>query len=293
MLITPAEAPLISTDRGYLLLEPSNLPTELQGMVPQMHPCVPQFLWAAEASMPLLLKLDDLTLEEKELVFQILEQELTEQFSPVVCAWLQSSIGIEELADNVARLVTGYAKDGGQVIWRYYDPRVFILTAKLFTDAQGYALLGEVDRWTFPWRRRWWHVQQSRPFVPSPDDLDVGWPDTSQWDLLTKSRSFYQVHARLYQENLSPAQCIDDLGYSIMAFQESSHFLHMESDEQRAKYVLLSTRYREVFRTQHELIEKWGRLRRREITLQQMLESIDPEILDLMEDRIKKVGRFV
>lgn len=292
MLIAPTQLPLPVPNDGYLLIEPSNLSAELKELLPVTHPCVPPFLWAAEESMPRLLRLDNLTHSEQEVVSQLLEQEKSEQYPPVVCAWLQTDSGTEELANCVARFINGTGEDSREVIWRYYDPRVFILTAYLFSEQKGNALLGNVQRWNFPWRRQWWCVQRTLPFVPSTADLALGWPESSHWDLLSKSRQFFRLHARLHMYCPLSEQCLDELNDSIAAFLETASYLHREDDEQRSEFAYISTRYGTIFRECHELIPSWEKLRKREITLQQMMSSITSADINIMERRINEIRRY-
>lgn len=284
MLITPTSLPLPFTNSGYLLIEPSNLAEDLKKVLPSTYACVPPFLWAAEDSMPCLLRLDKLTLTEQDMVSQLLDQETSEQYSPVVCAWLQSDKNTEELASYIARLISGYVPNEGQVIWRYYDPRVFILAAHLFTEEKGNALLGAIECWTFPWRRQWWCIQRTQPLSCSNADLELGWPDNTQWKLINKSRVFYRLHARLNERRTLPAQCLDDLNHSIAAFLETENYLHFDNDEDRAEFSYLSTLYRSSFRENYEFISRWTQLKRQEITLKQMLSSIGSEDIEFMEN---------
>jgi hypothetical protein len=292
MTITSVQLPSSTPDIGYLLVEPSNLSTEILEVLPAMHACVPSFLWAAEASMPRLLRLDQLSQLQQESISQLLQQEASEQHPPAVCGWLQADKSIEELANCVARLIAGQGPDGRTVIWRYYDPRVFVLTAHLFTDEQRHALLGVIESWTFPWHRQWWRIQRERPFVPSTADLDLGWPTSSQWELLGRSRLFRQIHSRLNDETLSPVQCLDDLSHSIKVFIESANYIHLDSDEDRAEFTFLSTHYREIFHSHHELLTAWDQLRNREITLQEMLSVIKPQDIEYMESKLNDLRRY-
>jgi hypothetical protein len=291
MTITPVQLPSSTPDTGYLLVEPSNLSAEILEVLPAMHACVPPFLWAAEASMPRLLRLDQLSLPQQETISQLLQQEASEQYPPAVCGWLQTDKTIEELANCVARLILGHGPDGGKVIWRYYDPRVFVLTAHLFTDEQQHALLGVIESWTFPWRLQWWRIQRKRPFVPSIDDLDLGWPTSFQWELLGRSRLFRQIHTRLNDETLSPAQCLDELSHSIRAFIESANYIHLDSDEDRSEFTFLSTRYRNIFHTHHDLLTAWDQLRNRKIALQELLDAIKTQDIEYMESKLNDSRR--
>lgn len=293
MRINPVQAPSASLGCGYILIEPSNLPTRSHRLLDKTHPCVPPLLWAAELSMPRLLRLDKLASAERRLVSELIQQEASEQYPPVICAWLQSDIRTEELADSIARLIYGLAPNGDTVLWRYYDPRVFILTAHVFSDVQGDVLLGKVERWIFPWRRQWWSVNRSKPFIPSPADLDTGWPTIAQWNVLLRSRLFHQMHARLHDEGKSTSRCIDELNESVQVFQETANYIHLGSDELRAEFTYLATRYRKAFRASHELLPRHAQLRRQEITLHQMIESITPQDVALMAARLFANGGFV
>lgn len=244
MAIIPVQLLSIAPDTGYVLVEPSNLPEEIYEVLPAMHACVPSFMWATEALMPRLLRLDTLSVTQREVVSELLLREASEQYPPAICGWLQSEASIGELATCVARLIHGQGPDGKHVIWRYYDPRVFVLTAHLFSDEQRHVLLGVIDSWTFPWRGQWWRTQRARPFVPTTDDLDIGWPTTPQWELLVRSELFCRVHTRLHEDGSPPAKCLDDLSHSITAFLKTAHYRHLDSDEDRAEFTILSTRYR-------------------------------------------------
>lgn len=292
MLITSTQMPLPFPNSGYLLIEPSNLSADLADLLPEMHPCVPPFLWNAEASMPRLLRLDKLASSKREAVSQILEQEILEQYPPVACAWLESDSDTEELANCVARFIYGRGADGSRVIWRYYDPRVFVLTAHLFSEEKVNALLGPIKRWTFSWRRQWWCVERKSPFVPSTADLDLGWPDSLDWKLLSKSRLFHRLHARLDEDGLLPPRCLDELSHSTTAFLETEKYLHLDNDDQRADFAYFSTRYRKYFRENHELLPTWEKLRKREITLQQMMANIASDDVKIMERNINDTRRF-
>ncbi|QBE62733.1 DUF4123 domain-containing protein [Pseudoduganella lutea] len=290
MLITPTQIPSPAPDHGYLLIEPANLPDDMRELLPETYPCVPPFLWASEASMPRLLKLDQLTASKQKVVSEMVTQAVSEEHPPVVCGWLQSDSDSEELANSIARLILGHAPDGGQVIWRYYDPRVFVLAAHLFNDEQGNALLGEVESWTFVWRRQWWCAKRTRSFQPSIADLCDGWPTNSQWEILKRSRLFSQVHERLHTRDATSAHCLDELRHSIEAISEVVRYVHLDSNEDCVEFAYFSTRYQKIFRTHHELLSRWEKLRNREITLGQMLRSITHEDIENMNVKFNETG---
>jgi hypothetical protein len=291
MSIIPFQLPSV-LDTGYLLLEPSNLPTEACEGLPEMRACVPSFLWKAQASMPRLLGLSNLAPAQREIVCRMLEYEESERHPPVVCAWLQSDGDIEELAKYVARNILGAGLDGQQVIWRYYDPRVFVLAAHLYTDEQRHALLGVIDTWMFRWRGQWWAVRPERPFVPSPYDLDRAWPTAPQWELLSQSETFHRLYKRLSMIRSSPHECLDELAHSITAFNETARYRHEGSVSDRAEFTFLSIRYRRAFRTYHRLISSWDRLHKKEITLKEMLAVLEPQDMDCLDSMINETRRM-
>lgn len=286
MLITSNNMPLPIPSKGYLLIEPSNLCSEQAELLLKSYACVPSFLWAAEDCMPRVLRLDILTQSEQKVVSQLLEQELSEQYAPVVCAWLESNSVAEDLADSIGKFIFGRALDGTQVVWRYYDPRIFILVASLFTEEKTNALLGPIERWTFPWGRRWWCIQRTRPYFSSIDDLQLGWPAHADWEFLNKSRLFHLLHVRLQTDITLKASRLDELNCSLAAYRETAKYLHLDDDEKRAEFAYFSTRYGRIFRENYELIPYWIKLRNKEITLHEFLENISLNEVQLMDRRL-------
>lgn len=283
MQITYFKDYLNSATTGYLLIEPANLPVELQEFLPAMRPCVPPFLWAAENSMPQLLSLDKLSDAQQKAIDELLAHEASATYPPSVFAWLHSSKGIEEIASGIGRLISGTGPDGNKVIWRFYDPRVFILAMSIFKDDQVNVLLGTVESWTFPWHQHWWRVHRTKRFSPSPHELELGWPNSSQWNVLIKSGIFNSIFSRNFSCDVTPEECLDNLSYSIKAFLETENYLHLESDEDRAEFVYLSIRYRKHFRNIYDLAISWEQLKARQITLREMLLRIEQQDIQYIE----------
>lgn len=116
---------------------------------------------------------------------------------PVVCAWLDSDIGADSLAQHIARFLVGPGTDGEPVFWRFYDPRVLALTLAIFDPAQRQALLGPIETWQFIWAGHRWSIPGPGLATDVLEEHAPAWPRFDQWPRVNRSDAATQVIDRL------------------------------------------------------------------------------------------------
>ncbi|WP_258181179.1 DUF4123 domain-containing protein [Burkholderia multivorans] len=195
MLAVPDHQKLMTT--GFLLVEPATLAhvPDLAGL--DMRACTPRVLAHREELMPRLIDLAALDLEGQRIVTERWQEEPDVERPPAICAWIDSAVGAEALAEHIARYLVGPGKGGQSVFWRYYDPRVLSLTLTVFDPTQRLALLGPAREWHFAWAGHRWRTAGLGAEAVSPDDEPAGWPRLDQWSRINRSDIVDRIRRRL------------------------------------------------------------------------------------------------
>ncbi len=147
--------------------------------------------------MPRLINVAVLNEAAQIAVTEVWRKELVGERPPIICAWLDSNLDIDSLAQHISRYLVGPGEDGKPAFWRYYDPRVLALTLAVLDSAQRQALLGPIQTWQFSWAGHRWSV--SGPGIAT-DILEghvPAWPRLDQWPRINRSAAAAQVVNRL------------------------------------------------------------------------------------------------
>jgi hypothetical protein len=271
---------------GYLLIDPLNIdPDRFDATLPTLR-CTPPSLANADALTPRLVDLAALSPEQLASVRRMIAEENLDLVPPVLCAWLGSTLPIEALARHIARFLVGPDADGRQVMWRYYDPRVFSLAARILSDEQRRMLVGAVDLWRFPWCGRWWSVEGPGQVVQPLDSGMAAWPTPEQWSRLNQSALITRVLRELpdIRPPFSDAQCLryqSEIGLSLIHARQE---LDLKDNDDLTQYALACARYGDRFRRHPKLATAWSALARGEIgwpTLRDMLSDDEYRTLEI------------
>lgn len=212
MQAVPDHQELMTT--GFLLVEPATLAHVPDLAALDMRACTPRVLAHREELMPRLIDLAALDLEGRRIATERWQEEPEVERPPAICAWIDSAVDVDALAEHIARYLVGPGEGGQPVFWRYYDPRVLSLTLAVFDPTQRLALLGPVHEWCFAWAgHRWRSAGLGAEIVP-PDDQSSGWPRLDQWPRINRSEIADQIRRRL------PALSVDQAAQLPAAFDE-------------------------------------------------------------------------
>ncbi|KVE44515.1 hypothetical protein WS69_04135 [Burkholderia sp. BDU5] len=195
MLPVPDHQALPTT--GFLLVEPATLAHVPDLAALDMRACTPRVLAHREELMPRLIDLAALDPEGQRIAIERWQEETEVERPPAICAWIDSAVDADALAEHIARYLVGPGEGGHPVFWRYYDPRVLSLTLAVFDPIQRMALLGPVHEWRFVWHsHRWRSAGLGAEIVPL-DAQPSGWPRPDQWPRINRSEIADQIRRRL------------------------------------------------------------------------------------------------
>lgn len=182
---------------GFVLIEPAMLAHAPTLAALDMRSCTPRVLAHREELMPRLIDVAALDEAAQTVVTEVWSTEIFGERPPVVCAWLDSNLDIDSLAQHIARYLVGPGADGKPVFWRYYDPRVLALTLAIFDPAQRQALLGPIQAWQFIWAGHPWSVSGPGTATDMLEGHLPAWPRLDQWPHINRSDAATQVLDRL------------------------------------------------------------------------------------------------
>ncbi|MCR1771006.1 hypothetical protein B7760_04975 [Burkholderia glumae] len=182
---------------GFLLVEPATLAHVPDLAALDMCACTPRALVHREELMPRLIDVAALDEEGRRIVTERWHEEPAVERPPAICAWIDSAVGAEALAEHIARYLVGPGEGGQSVFWRYYDPRVLSLTLTIFDPTQRLALLGPARNWHFAWAGHRWRTAGLGAEAVSPDDEPAGWPRLDQWSRINRSDIVDRIRRRL------------------------------------------------------------------------------------------------
>ena len=195
MQAIPDHQELMTT--GFLLVEPATLAHVPDLAALDMRACTPRVLAHREELMPRLIDLAALDLEGQRIAAERWQEEPEVERPPAICAWIDSAVDTDALAEHIARYLVGPGEGGQPVFWRYYDPRVLSLTLAVFDPTQRLALLGPVHEWCFAWGGHRWRCAGLGAEIVQPDDQPSGWPRPDQWPRINRSDIADQIRRRL------------------------------------------------------------------------------------------------
>jgi hypothetical protein len=259
--MTPTPNPCIGLDYGYLLIDVLNFGESWPETVESI-PCIPAGLANVEALVPRLVDVATLSPSELEQMVEIFGQQATGEYPFAICAWLECDIEIEALAERIAFFLCGRGPEDSQIIWRYFDPRVFPIAMSLFSQEQRDALLGPIKNWRFAWCGNWWLVEHDAIHEPVILDQDIGWPTEQQWPSVQRSRVINNVLKLLgTNAHLTHEQCMRYLAMSIVNLNDCIGTFHLADENDQTEFVYLCTTFGLAYRRHAKLAAGWSALK--------------------------------
>lgn len=135
------------SDHAFLILDPEQVTQPLWNELPSV-PLVPERLIREANSMPRLVEVCELTEQQKARVLRYLLSAKPEE-GLAVAALLNSKVNTSSLQRHLIRQLIIQTPSKGQLLFRYYDPRVFRHLLWMATPLQMTTILGPITQWTW------------------------------------------------------------------------------------------------------------------------------------------------
>jgi hypothetical protein len=267
--------------RGFLLVEPATVQYEPFVEALAMHPCTPRLLAHREELMPRLIDVASLPSDAQVEVTELWLAEANAERPPVVCAWLDCDVGIDELAAHIAHYLVGPGADGKPVFWRYYDPRVLSLVAAVFDSEQSAALMGPIKEWQFPWAGHRWSISGRGPVADESANDARGWPRTDQWPRIDRSNLKTRVVERLRALSVESAARLPSELDGI--FCEAERLGGLGDANELVDYAWHCAHYGSAFTEHPRLMEALPALARRDTTWFDVRATFTPQDFQALE----------
>lgn len=132
----------------YALINPLQVGSTLWADLPT-SPLIPQGLGDSAKLMPRLLSLAELSVDERVSLIDRVDTQTRKSRFPYFSALIASDAGSELMANRLRRRLRAHTRDG-DILFRYYDPRVFQHLGWLLRPIQFAFLLVGIDAWS--WR---------------------------------------------------------------------------------------------------------------------------------------------
>lgn len=245
----------VDLSNGYILVDPCNY-GEFNSEGIEMTPCIPPRMGNGQDLMPRLIDVKKLSSFQIVRIMETIRQQLEEDHPFAICAILDSETDIEELAEHISQFLIGPGTHGENLLWRYFDPRVFSTTISIFSNVQREALLGPIKTWKFIWFRQWWSISSEQKEVDYLEIFDTGWPGSKQWLAISQSRMLNRVLKKLYSEEKIGTKFLLDSSKAASGYLvEGLSYLHLSEEEDRVEFAYLCTKYGAAYR-QHQTFKK-------------------------------------
>lgn len=268
-------------DSGVLVLDLLNHdPATLDLSSLPLHECLPSDVGDNATLMPVLLNLADVSADMRRALAHLMWRGAQRADPPVVCARLQGPAPIKDVVAHLAGCLIGTDHQQGRVLWRFYDPRVFMHMAWLLRPEQLHALYGPCETWGFAWAGDWYEL--ARPPAPAPSDNTdprPWWPDAKQWPTVDHVVDIEQVLARLVnfaKPSVIQAPHVDRL------LRFAAEDLHVTSRTERQHYATHAAAFGHRFEDHSKLNALWPVVARGEMTLRQAMAQLTMDDWKLM-----------
>jgi len=277
--VPDASSPLT---HGFLLIEPATLVHTPFLQTLSLHSCTPRVLAHREELMPKLLDVASLEPDAQAQVTDIWLEETETDRPPVVCAWIDSPLTMDELASHVKLYLVGPSANGNPVFWRYYDPRVLSLTLAVFDHAQRQALVRPATVWQFAWAGHRWNA--AGPGAPADETQGYvpAWPRPDQWPRIDRSDIAIRVIDSL------PTMPADE---AVRLPAELDRILSGAASrggptgaDDLVDYARHCLQYGVAFEQHPKLIDAWPALARREMSWPEAKARLTPEDFKLLKN---------
>lgn len=278
-----AAAPALSQtlSRGFLLVEPATAQYEPVLETLAMHPCTPRLLAQREELMPRLIDVASLPSDAQVEMTALWLAEANAERPPVICAWLDCDVGIDELASHIAHYLVGSGADGRPVFWRFYDPRVLSLVTAVFDSAQRAALIGPIKEWQFAWAGHHWSVSGPGSVADESAGDVRGWPRPDQWPRIDRSNLKTRVVERLPALSLETAARLPSELDGI--FCEAERLGGLGDANDLADYAWHCAYYGSALTQHPRVVEAWPALARRDTTWHDVRATFTPQDFQALE----------
>ena len=278
-----AAAPALSQplSRGYLLVEPATVQYEPFLETLAMHPCTPRLLAHREELMPRLIDVASLPSDAQVEVTDLWHAEANAERPPVICAWLDCDVGIDELAGHIAHYLVGPGADGKPIFWRFHDPRVLCLVTAVFDSEQRAALMGLIKEWQFAWAGHHWSISGPGAVRDEFANDARGWPRPDQWPRIDRSILKTRVVERLPALSIETAARLPCELDGI--FCEAAQMGDLGDENQLADYAWHCAYYGTAFTQHPRLMEALPALARRDTTWFDVRATFTPQDLQALE----------
>lgn len=179
-----------------------------------LTPLVPAALQKSARLMPALADLTRLKPAEHVALLSQLNVQAARADPLSLCALLQSRVAVDQVSAHLRRSLIAQAP-GGQVYFRFFDPRVLVQLQWLLSAPQLTALMGPIDAWTY-YLDGQWHTLV-RPDVPAA----LRWrPDARQWFAMEHMLAINLLIGRLAPSSVHQRQ---EQGQAILALFSRAH----------------------------------------------------------------------
>ncbi len=239
--------------------------------------CTPASLTKSDEVMPRLIDVANLSQRQQESLVDEMALEVHGERPPLVCAWIETHMTGPALARYLTRYLVGPGADGNNVLWRYYDPRVFAMAMSKFSKEQAQALLGPILEWRFPWCKRWWSVVgagvESDPLM----GISPAWPNNCQWASLGRTALVSRVMVELAYSHgwQSDSSCLRMLREVDARIAIGEKRFHLSDNDTLVAYALMNVRYGPEFRHYPKLAMAWHELEKGRIDWHDLIVILD------------------
>lgn len=211
----------------YALINPLQIDRRIALLWP-CEPIVPKELLGQEHLLPYLLKPGEMTPDARLVALEETVQYARDHGRSPFSALLKCDAGSHQVRNHLARMMVRKF-EGEQMLFRYYDPRVWNALKWMLSPSQLDALLGPVKSWTALASQggRW------QSYESKGHNKDAPQPTSDQLHAISSLASVNRVIERLRQEG----EGTEDTALSKRVFDEMErareHGL-MDSDDKEA-----------------------------------------------------------
>ncbi|MFM0069573.1 DUF4123 domain-containing protein [Paraburkholderia sediminicola] len=132
---------IVEPSNGEFDIQPAPNPYEIGELVPTSRP-------ELEGVAPLLYRLEHRD-RQMARVKEMAENHRSEGRPPLVCCFIDTAADTDTIRQHLAESLVLGEPTSGTVVFRYYDPRVFVHLRWILDTQQFLALMGPTTKWTY------------------------------------------------------------------------------------------------------------------------------------------------
>lgn len=276
---------------GYVLIDPLNFPAAIFSVPVPMLRCTPSSLANIDELMPRLVNVERLASAQRNELIEFALDQAAYMRPPGICAWLIPACTESELVRHLASYLIAPTPGGNDVLWRYFDPRVFSLAMLMFLKQQRDSLLCLISEWRFIWCRQWWSVAGA---LQRPDPLfdhDAVRPTAAQWRVMARSALVAQILRRFDRRGAMPAStCLVFHQRVIQALDQAEQQYKLKDEGYLAEYAFLRARYGAAFVNHFRLVDEWRKLESGESSWPEIRDRLRPGDMQCLEEQLSALS---